>query len=67
MEQKQNAIKFSTVKRSKLYEEHRRRIKKKTGALEMRARALGRAAEAPAERLKARLEKMERKLKAKFG
>ena len=33
----------------------------------MRAHALERAAEARAERLKARLAKMERKLKAKFG
>ena len=56
MEQRQNAIKVSMVQRSKLYEEHRQelesRIKKKTEALEMRARALERGAEARAERLK---------------
>jgi len=59
------------VQRSKQYEEHRQelesRMKKKSEALEMRECALRRAAEARAERLKARLVKMKRKLKVKFG
>jgi len=42
-------------------------MKKKSEALEMRECALRRAAEARAERLKARLVKMKRKLKVKFG
>ena len=66
MEQKQNAIKVSMVQRSKLYEGHRQelkgRIKKKTEALEMQVHVLEWPAEARAERLKARLTKMERKL-----
>ena len=71
MEQKQNVFEVAKDKRSKLYErqwhELERRIKKETETLKMQAHALEQAAEFRAERLKAKLAKMERNLKANFG
>ena len=71
MEQKQEAIVVFMEERSKLNEkqwrEMERGIKNKSEALEMQAQGLEQAAEDRAEQLKARLAKMEKKLKAKFG
>jgi len=71
MEQKQEAIVVFMEERSKLNEkqwrEMERGIKNKSEALEMQAQGLEQAAEDRAEQLKARLAKMEKKLKTKFG